>query len=104
MIQLTGIIYDVTAKNVTDRDTGVISLQNTVEILHKSNGKTEVLALKLDQAVAESWAKAKGREMVVEVRSYAMKTREGGIMGGYVLADKRSLPTVLRSAPVAAAA
>jgi len=33
-----------------------------------------------------------------------MKTREGGILQGLTLADKRALPGVLRSAPAAAAA
>ena len=104
MLQLIGNIYDVTAKDVTDRETGVITCVYTAEVLHKANGKTEVLALKLDQAVFDAWVKCKGRDMAVEVRPYAMKTREGGIMQGMTLADKRSLPGVMRAAPVAAAA
>lgn len=104
MLQLIGNVYDVTSKNVTDRDTGVISIQHTAEILHKLGGKTEVLVLKLDQSVVEAWSKVKGRDIAVEVRPYAMKTREGGVMQGVSLADKRALPGVLRTAPVAAAA
>lgn len=104
MLQLIGNIYDVTSKNVTDRETGVITLQHTAEILHKSNGKTEVLALKLDAGVADAWMKCKGRDIAVEVRPYAMKTREGGILQGLTLADKRALPNVLRAAPVATVA
>jgi hypothetical protein len=104
MLQLTGNIYDVTSKNVTDPQTGVITRVYTAEIIHKSNGKTEVTPLKLDAAVADAWGKAKGRDMVVEVRAYAMKTREGGILQGLTLADKRCLPGLLRVAPVAAAA
>lgn len=104
MLQLIGNLYDVTSKNVVDRETGVITLQHTAEVLHRSNGKAEILALKLDQAVADSWSKAKARDISVEVRPYAMKTREGGIMQGLTLADKRALPNVLRVAPAGAAA
>lgn len=104
MLQLNGLIYDVTSKNVTDRETGAIGVQHSAEILHKSNGKTEVLALKLDPTVFDSWLKAKGRDMTVEVRPYAMKTREGGILQGLTLADKRALPNILRAQPLAAAA
>lgn len=106
MLQLIGNIYDITVKDVTDRETGAITRVHSAEVLHKSNGKTEVTVLKIDPACLDGWTKAKGRDMGVEVRAYAIKTREGGILQGVSLADKRALPGLLRSvpAPLAAAA
>lgn len=103
MIVINGKLYNVVTNPFTDRDTGVITQVSTAEILHTSRGKTELVALKLDPGVAESWKKAEGRDITVEVGFYAMKTREGGIQKGLMLADKRSLPSVHRvPAPAAA--
>lgn len=104
MLQLTGNIHDVYSAEFTNRETGVISRDFKAEILHKSNGKTEILTLKVDASAFESWLKVKGRDMMIEVRPYALKSREGGIVQGLALADKKSLPSILRAAVGAAAA
>lgn len=103
MIQLTGKLYNIAVNDVTDRETGEVSKVHTAEILHTVRGKTEIAGLKLDAAVADSWAKALNRDIAVEVRFYAMKNREGGIQSGLTCADKKALPLLLRAAPAAAA-
>lgn len=103
MLQLTGNIYDVYSSDFTDKSTGEVTRDYKAEILHKSKGKTEITVLKVDFSTFESWLKVKGRDMVVEVRAYAMKTREGAIMQGLALADKKTLPGLLRAAAPAAA-
>jgi hypothetical protein len=104
MIQLTGKLYNIAATEATDRESGEVSKVHTAEILHTVRGKTEIAGLKLDPSVADSWAKALGRDIAVEVRFYAMKNREGGIQSGLTCADKKALPVLLRAAPAAAAA
>ena len=94
MIYLFGTLYNIASNPVTDRKTGEISMVHTAEVLHTSRGKTEIASVKLNDQVVEGWQKCKGREITVEVRFYAMKTTEGGIMSGLTLADKNSLPTV----------
>lgn len=102
MIQITGKLINIASSPFTDRQTGEQSTTHTAEVLHQVKGKSEVQGLKLDASVLDAWAKAVGRDISVEVRSYAMKRDDGTIMAGYGLADKRSLPNLLR--PVAAAA
>lgn len=98
MIYITGNLYNIATSQNTNSETGVISTVHTAEILHQSRGKSEIAGVKLDPSVVPSWEKAKGRDINVEVRFYAMKNREGGIQSGLVLADKKSLPMVARPA------
>ena len=104
MIQLTGKLLNISANPFTDRQTGETGTTHSAEILHTARGKLEVLALKLDSGLVDSWSKAVGRDIAIEVRSYAMKSSDGGIMSGYAMADKRALPVVMRPAQTTAAA
>lgn len=94
MIQITGQLYKIAAAENTDRETGVISIVHSAEILHEARGKTEIASCKLDASVVEPWSKAVGKNITNEIRFYAMKTREGGIMQGITLADKKALPGI----------
>jgi hypothetical protein len=102
MLQLTGKVIDIVSGQNTDQATGQISTVHSAEILHKVRGKSEIASVKLDPSVVEPWTKAVGRDVSVEIRFYAMKTREGSILSGLTLADKKSLPTVHRPAAQAA--
>lgn len=98
-----GTIYDVISKESKEFETGKLIRVYEAEILHKLAGKTEVQTLKFDVSAFEFWTKAKGRDMVAEVRPYSMKTRDGATVTGMALADKRALPSLLRvQAPAAA--
>lgn len=103
MLTLAGKLINVSTAPFTDRETGVITPVHTAEVLHSARGKFEVVSVKLDASCLESWKKAEGRDVAFEVGYYAMKTREGGIQKGLMLADKKALPQVAR-APIAAAA
>lgn len=94
MIQITGQLYKIAVSENTDRDTGVISQVHSAEILHEARGKTEIASVKLDASVVEPWTKCVGKNITNEIRFYAMKTREGGIMQGITLADKKALPGI----------
>lgn len=94
MILLLGTLYNIASLPVTDRKTGEVSTTHTAEVLHTTRGKTEIASVKINEAVLEGWQKCKGRDISVEVRFYAMKTSEGGIMSGLTLADKNAFPMV----------
>ena len=94
MINLHGKLYNIASTQSTDRETGEVGTTHTAEILHTSRGKTEIASVKIDASVVDAWEKCKGRDMSIEIRFYAMKTREGGIQSGLTLADKKSLPLV----------
>lgn len=102
MINLTGKLYNVVTNPFTDRETGQITQVSQAEILHTVKGKTELVSVKIDPVCVEGWTKAVGRDIVIEVAFYAMKTTQGAIQKGLMLAAKTALPGVLR-APVAAA-
>lgn len=93
MITLSGKLYNVMTSDYTDRNTGEVSKVNTAEILHTVRGKTEIAAVKLDDSVVTGWTQCTGKEITCEVRFYAIKTSDGGINSGLILADKKSLPT-----------
>jgi len=92
MIILLGNLYNIVSLPVTDRKSGEVTTVHTAEILHSTRGKTEIASVKINEAVLEGWQKFKGRDISVEVRFYAMKTSEGGIMSGLTLADKTAFP------------
>lgn len=95
MLTLSGQLLDVVTGSNTNKQTGVISQTHTAEILHKSRGKSVVDSLKVGDAVLTSWRSAIGKNISVEVRTYSMKTSEGGIMSGLTLAFPAELPTLL---------
>ena len=94
MIQITGTLYKIAPGQNTDRKTGEITTVHSAEILHTARGKTEIASVKLDPLVVDQWSKAVGKDITNEVRFYAMKTSEGSIMSGLILADKKSLPGI----------
>lgn len=100
MITLTGKLIEVAKGEKKDRTTGEITPTFKAEFLHKVRGKSEVLAVGLDPAIAPSWEKALGREISVEVAPYLLQGDNGKAMAGFVLADRKALPNVLQ-APVA---
>lgn len=104
MILIFGKLYNIAHGENKDRETGEITVSHTAEILHTARGKTEIASVKLDAAVLEPWTKAVGKDISAEVRFYAMKTREGSIMSGLTLADKKALPTLQAAAPALKAA
>ncbi len=100
MLFLSGQLLNIVAGQKTDQKTGVITPTFTAEVLHKSAGKSVVENVKIDTspAVVEGWRAATGKAIQVEVRVYAMKTGDGGVMHGLTLADKTALPTVGKAA------
>lgn len=102
MIQISGKLINIATSPFTDRQTGEQSTTYTAEVLHQVKGKSEVQGLKLDASVFDGWSKAVGRDISVEVRSYALKRDDGTLLAGYGLADKRCLPNLLRPVPAVA--
>ena len=96
MINLSGKLYNVVTNPFTDRETGAITQVSQAEILHTVKGKTELVTVKVDPVCVDGWRKAVGRDIVVEVGFYAMKTTAGAIQKGLMLAQKTALPGVLR--------
>lgn len=94
MLTLTGKILNIVQSQNTNRATGEIRQRYTAEILHTVRGRSEIVNLNLDQAASLEWQKAVGHDISVEVRSYAIKTEDGGLMEGFALADKTALPTI----------
>jgi len=104
MITLSGILYNISSSNFTDRRTGEMKLTHAAEIITVSRGKSEILTLKIESALVDQWMKCKGREITVEVRAWAMLNNEKtGVNTGYALADKTALP-VVQHPPLKAAA
>ncbi len=93
MLTLTGKILAVIPGESTNRTTGEVSKNFTVEILHSSRGRSVVESVKIDPEVGPQWTKLVGADMSVEVRTYAMKTADG-FNSGLTLADKKALPQV----------
>lgn len=93
MLTLTGKILAVIPSENKDRTTGEITKNFTVEVLHKSRGRSVIETLKTDPEVGPQWTKLVGSDISVEVRTYAMKTADG-VNSGLVLADKKALPQV----------
>lgn len=94
MLTLSGQILGVIAGENKNRDTGEITKTATVEILHQSRGRSVVEAIKIDTEVTAAWTKLIGKNISVEVRTYAMKSSDGGVNSGLTLADKKALPFV----------
>lgn len=104
MLNLIGLVHDVIKGEKKDYETGEITPEFSVELLHKKRGKGELVSLKLDSAVvAQGWTKAIGQQVSVEVDYYAIKTREGSVQKGLSLVDKKALPTVMPRSTQAAA-
>lgn len=99
MITLTGKLIEIARGEKKDRNTGEITPTFKAEFLHKVRGKSEVMAIGLDPSIVAGWEKALGREVSVEVAPYLLQGDGGKAMAGFVLADKKALPTVLQ-APV----
>ena len=105
MISITGKVHNIVTGDYTDPKTGEVLPVHTVEILHTVRGKTEIANLKIDAVILEAWQKAIGHDICQEVRFWAMKTSEGGVLSGLTLPDKKALPVVLAPAkPLAKAA
>lgn len=94
MLTLSGQILNVISGENKNRDTGEITKTATVEILHQSRGRSVVEAIKIDIEVFAAWMKLIGKNISVEVRTYAMKSSDGGVNSGLTLADKKALPFV----------
>lgn len=94
MIFISGLVYRVVTVPFTDSATGEISQVSSAEILHEVRNKTEVASVKIDASVVEQWTKAIGKSILNEIRFYALKTREGGVLSGITLTDKKSLPSI----------
>lgn len=94
MINITGKLHNTTHSRPINRSTGELRDVYTAEILHTVKGRSEIEYLKLDAKVFGAWTKAIGNDITAEVRFYAMKTDDGNVMSGLILADKSSLPTV----------
>lgn len=92
MITLTGKLLDIVKSEKKDFKTGELSAEYSAEILHKSRGKSVVESVKMDISVVGAWTKAIGHEISCEVSFYAMTSKEGGLIKGLALADKKSLP------------
>lgn len=103
-INIIGKLHEIAPGEATNPQTGEVTVTHSAEVLHKERGKTVVTSLKLDILAVEQWTKFLGQDFTVEVRPWAMKTREGGIQAGYALADKKALPVLLNAKPVLKAA
>jgi hypothetical protein len=92
MITLTGKLLDIVKSEKKDFKTGELSPEYSAEILHKSRGKSVVESVKMDMSVVGAWSKVVGHDISCEVSFYAMTSKEGGLIKGLALADKKSLP------------
>lgn len=101
MLTLTGKLIGLARGSNTNRDTGVIEPTVSVEILHKERGRSVVESLKIEPAAASGWDKFVDKDVVVEVRPYALKG-DNGIVSGLALADKKAYPTLPQVSPAAA--
>jgi hypothetical protein len=97
MLTLSGKLVGIATTNYTNRTTGEITINHNAEILHKQAGRSELDTVKVDPATIGEWAKLEGKEISIEVRPYAVPKKEGGIMQGFSLADKKGLPLVLKA-------
>lgn len=104
MILISGKLFEIVKGESTNQTTGEVTPTHSAEVLHKERGKNVITSLKLDPSVVDQWEKNVGNEFSVEVRAWAMKTREGGINAGYALADKKALPVLQSAKPVLKAA
>lgn len=103
MLSLSGQLLNIVSGQRTDPKTGVITSTFTAEILHQSAGKSVVDSVKIDTApaVVEGWRSVIGKRLQVEVRVFAMKGGDGGVMHGLTLADKTALPVVVNGSKAA---
>lgn len=100
MITISGTIHDFAVSPFTDLVTGEITNNTSVEILHKSEGKSIITALKLEISTVEAWRKCKGKDIQpIEVKAWAMPGFKGGSpKTGYSFTDKKALPVALLKA------
>lgn len=96
-LTLSGKIVGIAQSSFTDRSTGEVSQNFNAEILHKQGGRHEVDSVKIDPSTANEWHKLIGKEIEIEVRPYAVLKKEGGIMQGFSLPNKKALPNLLKS-------
>ena len=101
MFLIIGNILDISNPVFTNRETGEVRQEHSVEVLHKEAGKNVITSLKVDPSVVAEWTKAIGKEFKAEVRPWGMNGKTG-----MALVDKKSLPTILKPSamPLAAAA
>lgn len=99
MITLSGKLIEIAKGEKKNRDTGEITPTYKAEFLHKVRGKSEVIAVGLDPTIVPTWEKIVGRDVSVEVVPYLVQGDAGKAMAGFVLADKKAVPTLLQ-APV----
>ena len=97
-LNLTGTLLDIVESSFTDRQTGEVQQNFNAEILHKQAGRHEVDSVKVDKTTVNEWHKLRGKKVSIEVRPYAVLKKEGGILQGFSLADKKGLPTVMQAA------
>lgn len=103
MFLIIGKIHEIVPSQFTNKETGEVSDQFSVEVLHKELGKSVITSLKLDVSVVPEWTKHLGKDFNAQIRPWAMKSRDG-INSGFALADKKSLPNLMRSGQAAPAA
>lgn len=97
-LTLSGTLVDIVESSFTDRQTGEVQQNFNAEILHKQGGRHEVDSVKVDKTTVTEWHKLRGKKVSVEVRPYAVLKKEGGIMQGYSLVDKKALPNIIQAA------
>lgn len=97
-LYLVGQLLDIARGESKDPKTGEINATVAAEILHKERGKSTIESLKFDPSVLAQWDGAKGKNVQIEVRQFAMKSSEGGVIAGLSLVDKKALPTILKAA------
>lgn len=96
-LTLSGKLIGIASSQFTDRATGEVTNTYMAEILHKQANRHDVDSVKIDQSTLPEWQKVIGKNLYIEVRPYAISRKEGGIMQGFSLADKKQLPTVATS-------
>ena len=92
---LSGTLLNIVESSYTDRNSGEVSQSFNAEILHQQAGRHEVDTVKVDKTTVIEWHKLRGKKISFEVRPYAVLKKEGGIMQGFSLADKKALPNLM---------
>jgi hypothetical protein len=96
MLILEGKVLGVVYSERIDT-AGVIEKRAQVEVLHRIRGKSRVDTVRIDPSVSAAWEKADGKDVRIEVDYYALLGSEGGVISGFMMADKKALPLMVPS-------
>lgn len=99
MIQLTGKIVDCVQAQNKDYTTGEITPIVKFTVLSSDGRTSKLYPFKADISTLSAWLKCVDRDVCIHVREWKQ-----GEKNGLCLADKKSLPNILRATPLAAAA